>query len=524
MSKKISKIIAIVVALMLFSTMFAACGKKPSETTSKTTSEATSETTVTTAKAPLPEVTLKLYFPDRKYADFDTVWSTFSEKTKDTLNVKFETNFVGWNDYGSKLQLLTASGDNFDGFFDANWNTYTQMVTKGALLDITETLPKYAPEYYKQLETIKAVDAIKVSGKIYAMPATEVGTERRWFIYRSDLATKYGVDLSAAKTIEDAEPYFEAIKKNESGMMPIWWDKGTGANNIVGVYQVFQQKHNLAMVGDGFVYSLDDPACKVIPFEQTDAFKEATLLIKSWYDKGYIGKNMYTLQAQQDQFNAGKAASFIHVISSGKGVIKVQGQPDATNSGYTLNPDNKAPLSSPLGNLFCINKNAANPERLIMFIEQLSTKKDLYDLIMYGIEGKHYVLDGDKAAYPAGVDPTTSTYMDWPGQWGFLRHAFIRPTDLNPQSYLEANAAEVKDPHNVLAALVAFTPMPDAIKTELAKRDTVADQELRVMEFGIEKDADKAVTDYIAHQKTAGVDVCVTEMQKQVDAFLATQK
>ena len=100
----------------------------------------------------------------------------------------------------------------------------------------------------------------------------------------------------------------------------------------------------------------------------------------------------------------------------------------------------------------------------------------------------------------------------------------MRPNTEKPASFWQKMDEVGKEPNNVMGTLSSFTANTDAVKTELSKRDTIADEELRIMEFGIEKDADKALGDYIAHQKAAGVDVVVTEMQKQIDAFVADSK
>ena len=40
-----------------------------------------------------------------------------------------------------------------------------------------------------------------------------------------------------------------------------------------------------------------------------------------------------------------------------------------------------------------ISRTSKNPEKAFKFIELVNTDKDLYNLICFGIEGKHYNLD-----------------------------------------------------------------------------------------------------------------------------------
>lgn len=471
------------------------------------------------SSATLPEVTLKLYFPDQKKPMFDEVWNAIAEKTKDKLNVKFDVQFVPWNDYRDKIKLLSASGDNFDAYFDANWNIYDQMVAQGALLDIAPLLPKYAPTLYKKYEELNYIKPISTGGKIYAAPWTIGKALRPYFIYRADLAEKYNVDMSNVKTVEDLEPYLKAIKDNEPDVLPTWWAKGAGANNFAQIIKAYTTKYELDAVSNGLVYDLNDASHKIVPLEQTQAFREAAHTIRRWYEAGYISKDSISME-QKDQFGNGRSAGFWHEIDSAVSVKSFE-VPGAINAGVNLYPDKKFRNDSPLGNVIAINKNAANPERMLMFLELLSTDRDVYDMVLYGIEGKTYVKDGDKVKYPEGLDASKSTYLDWPGQWAFWRSGFVRPDDTRPQSYWDAMQAAVEDPTNIMTPLGSFSPNYDAIKTEIAKRDAVADELLRVIEFGLDKDVDKAVDDYIAKQKAAGTDKIVEELQKQVDAYLA---
>ena len=43
-----------------------------------------------------------------------------------------------------------------------------------------------------------------------------------------------------------------------------------------------------------------------------------------------------------------------------------------------------------------IGKNSKNPEKALKFIELINTNEELYNLICFGIEGKHYYLDENK--------------------------------------------------------------------------------------------------------------------------------
>ena len=72
----------------------------------------------------------------------------------------------------------------------------------------------------------------------------------------------------------------------------------------------------------------------------------------------------------------------------------------------------------------------------------------------------------------------------------------------------------------MLSPITGFTPAPDAIKTELAKRQQLADEQGKLLLSDIIKgDVDAAIKEYIEKQKAAGLDKILAEVQKQVDEF-----
>ena len=89
----------------------------------------------------LDPVTLKLWSCSDKYSAQDEILARFCEKYKDKLGIeKIEYNFVSFGDYEDKMTSLVAGGDDFDGFFVADWMLYSKMANKGAFLPLNELM------------------------------------------------------------------------------------------------------------------------------------------------------------------------------------------------------------------------------------------------------------------------------------------------------------------------------------------------------------------------------------------------
>ncbi|MFD2880289.1 hypothetical protein ACFTAO_37105 [Paenibacillus rhizoplanae] len=51
-----------------------------------------------------------------------------------------------------------------------------------------------------------------------------------------------------------------------------------------------------------------------------------------------------------------------------------------------------------------ISANSSNPERSLMVIEKFMTDASYYNLMQYGIEGKHYVIEDGVKKQPQGFN------------------------------------------------------------------------------------------------------------------------
>ena len=148
------------------------------------------------------------------------------------------------------------------------------------------------------------------------------------------------------------------------------------------------------------------------PIEQTEMFKEAVTWMKKWYDEGIVSKNELS-ETDTKMFENGKTFAKVGLMETAQQGVTFN--VDGAEYGWAdLYPDGKYRKDSPLNNAFAINKNAANPERLLMLLELLKTDEEAYDMFMYGVEGETYVKDETGALqYPEGQDAATSTYLGW---------------------------------------------------------------------------------------------------------------
>lgn len=527
MHKKKSGLIALV-SVMLLSLALSACGggsansansgNESSGSASNSAGNASSANGTTGAGSD-EEVTLKFYFGGDKKAATDEVWGKISDYVKSKgLNVKFDTNFISFGDFKQKMLVMAASGDSWDMNFDGDWLSYKQMAAKGSYMALNDLLPKYAPNLYKKYQEQGTLDAATVNGKIVGLPWTMKMNERKFIAWRSDLAEKAGLNIpdGSVKTIEDMESLLTKFKEAYPN------DK-ISRTPPTSIYMIRDEWVDLNFHGLGFY--LNDPSIKIQPVETQPFYREAAHTSKEWYDKGLINRDaMIDKEGEEVQWRNGK--KYVTVTSH----EWAYADPGFVDKSYTqgvseLYPDKKYVNRSPLANVVAINANSKHPDLVLRFLDMVETDRTLYDLLEYGIEGKTYVLDGDVANYPEGMDSTTSNYMEWGGQWAFWKPQFMRPTETYPQGFWEKEAEFAGEQENVNSPVDGLFIAEDAIKNELAKRDQAAEEFGKPIEYGIAKgDVDKTLDDYIALQKKNGIDKVIAEAQSQIDAYLASKK
>lgn len=515
MKKRTVRMAAALLASVMCMTGITGCGKQQSQggSSSNGQSQVSGE-----SSAQLKPVTLKLWSCSDKYPDQDEILARFCEKYKDQLNIeKIEFHFVPFGDYEDKMTSLVAGGDDFDGMFVSDWMLYNKMANKGGLLGLNELLETYAPSLYDVYREIGAVEACSIDGQMVALPWTKQKSSKAIVLYRKDLADKYGVDTSGLLTMEDLDRMLTDAKTKVPDIT-IFESGFPRGNTYSDVLAILHAKYEMdAMNYHTLTFDLNGEHPELVPVEQTDMFKEAVTWMHKWYRDGIVSKSELS-ETDTKMFENGKTFARVGLFGDA-----VQGLPfnvPGAELGYAeIYPDGKFRYDSPLNNAFAINKNAANPEHLMMLMELLNTDEEAYDMFMYGIEGETYVKEADGSiAYPEGQDAANSKYLGW-FRWAFIRKQFEKPSGLMTAAALQAENEWLEKDSLVISPLTGFNPDTGSIKTEMAQRDQLYDEQGKLLLAGIVEngDIDAAVNKYIASQKAVGLDKILDFMQPEAD-------
>lgn len=321
-------------------------------------------TSLACAENGLEHVTLKFIFYGDKKSATDEVWNAIAEKYKDQLNCDFDVQFIAGDDYKQKLLVKVAAGEPWDLCFDSDWTGYYLMLAQEAYMDLSELLPEYAPDLYAAYEKTGALAAATdANGRVTALPWTMTMNNRPFFQWRGDLAEKAGIEVDAS-TIQTTEDVLELCRKLKAA----YPDKYILENSDLNAFLV---KYDLCDIGHALCIDLNDPDCKVIPVEETAAYRERAELAKTMQDEGIIwGDVLVDKLDHNDLINQG-----ILITKWGTHEFSTQNRAWVEDTAYwaynDLYVDHKFANRTPLANALCIPETAENPERTLMFLNLL---------------------------------------------------------------------------------------------------------------------------------------------------------
>ncbi|WP_240420601.1 ABC transporter substrate-binding protein [Paenibacillus periandrae] len=490
-------------ALGLSMVVSACSGSTPVPAESKTAGAAGS------ASSDLKQVEISWYYPATLGipADLKSVEESVNKITKSKINATVKLNAVASGDYNQKMNTIVASGEIFDILWTSNWNfDYVQNQSKGAFIELDALIDKYAPEVKKSMPSF-VWDATKIEGKIYGLPNYQTVTNREGLIPQKKLLEKYGMNASQFTKLEDVEPLLAKIKENEKDLIPFMMDRRGKYGNMMRTNNMETVINNIAAI------NLSNPD-KIINMYETPEYKNYLELMRSWFQKGYINQDAATLKNANDYSKIGKEAVGFHNVLKPGGEQEKKAQTGGVDYVYIPFTDVYSGTNTIITTMQAISRTSKNPERAMMFLNLVNTDKELFNLLSFGIEGKHYTKNADgtiKLNKDAG-------YMaaDW---------VFGNVFNGLPLEGRDPKIAEMTKKENESAKpspIMGFKFKADPVSAEIANINAVVDEYTPGLSTGT-VDTGK-LGEFLEKLKKAGSDKVIIEAQKQLDEWKKSKK
>lgn len=510
--KRKLKLATLSLVTVMLTGVIAGCSSSKTEENSGAAASSSPASSTTPISATKDAYEIAIAIPAFGAAPKDTqlVQDEINKITKAKINATVKIMPISIGAWSQQMNLMTSGREKLDLFFEFGAG-YSPDVATGKIVALDNLLDKYGEGIKKQIDPVY-LNSAKIEGKTYGVPVyKDYTTGVPGVLMRKDLVDKYKINVASIKTIDDLDQVYKTIKDNEPTIAPL----GAGLSMPSDFYVWYDKLGDRLGVLPGY-----DNGLKVVNLFETKEYEDYLNKVHSWAKAGYVNKDAATTQANgSDLLKADKAFSYF--IGLRPGNLESETRANGKELVFApLMPNIYATTSTTQSGLWTVSANSTNPERVMMLMNLMYTDKDLANLFIYGIEGKHYVKASDNAIdYPQGIDAKTVGYSIQSWIYANPSLAYLMKSDLQDMWKLtaEANQKAIK------SKAIGFTFNSEPVKNEIIALKNVTDQYAKGLESGTLDPADK-LPDFRAKLKAAGIDKVIVEKQKQLDAWAAANK
>lgn len=538
--------------IMVLSIVLAGCSKtaetpaadetpattEPAETTDNTeTPEAPEET----AEPALEQKTIQLMITGAgKQANSDKVWAAFNEQLQQYVpNTTVEFIDVPFEEYSEKFSQVLASGEGVDLAWTGWLINKPQNIADGNLMPLDDLLAAYGQGIVDILgEEVVEIHRNAADGKLYYLPSWQgLCGERRGWLVVTEIA-----ELAGDTWIEDTEAALNKWRNNYSGIEDFQavLDQATkylaaakeagklGAGINTGRafgWSMYNGMYSFLGVGGaeiGITYC--DGTFTVKDGVAGEHYKLYAKTMADWYKEGYIRSDIMSVDTSTlTTPKNGEITDTTYVFSCDPYLTEADQEAAIADAGMDMTYlpiEENAYLILGGDTSYAIPYCADEPERAMMVLNAIYSQPDLYNTLIYGIEGEDYTknADGTITTSYVGASPTADDSYGIQ-RWiiGSCKNALIN-NGTDPNYYADLEALEETARVN---PFLNFTFDRTNVEGICASILNVYYEYGPQLDNGVAGDNwEELYNNYMAARKDAGIEELVTEFQNQLNAYI----
>lgn len=537
--------------IMVLSIVLAGCSKtaetpaadetpattEPAETTDNTeTPEAPEET----AEPALEQKTIQLMITGSgKQANSDKVWAAFNEQLQQYVpNTTVEFIDVSFDEYSEKFSQVLASGEGVDLAWTGWLINKPQNIADGNLMPLDDLLA----EYGQGIVDILGENVVEIhrnaDGNIYYLPSWQgLCGERRGWLVVTEIA-----ELAGDTWIEDTEAALNKWRNNYSGIEDFQavLDQATkylaaakeagklGAGINTGRafgWSMYNGMYSFLGVGGaeiGITYC--DGTFTVKDGVAGEHYKLYAKTMADWYKEGYIRSDIMSVDTSTlTTPKNGEITDTTYVFSCDPYLTEADQEAAIADAGMDMTYlpiEENAYLILGGDTSYAIPYCADEPERAMMVLNAIYSQPDLYNTLIYGIEGEDYTknADGTITTSYAGASPTADDSYGIQ-RWiiGSCKNALIN-NGTDPNYYADLEALEETARVN---PFMNFTFDRTNVEGICASILNVYYEYGPQLDNGVAGDNwEELYNSYMSARKDAGIEELIAEFQNQLNAYI----
>lgn len=453
--------------------------------------------------------TVTIYAPYAASTDAcEEVSEKVSEITRELVDCNVEI-VRGVN--SEQLNLALVSGEKLDLFYAFPWEvTLSGMAASNQIVAMDDLLAEYAPDVKNSIPE-EDWACTTVNGSIYGVPMNKDKAQARGFEMNKAIADELGIDYSKPMTFEELEENLRKVKEAYPDMYPCIPNAGS---MTFPTWSCDVMSDSLGVLEN----CLED-STEVVNLYETETFKNYCDMMYRWVQEGIMmpdGAN--TDEGYEVYIGSGIGFGTFCPIKAGFEAEETRkcGTEMAVVELYGAHS-----TTSMVNASWCIAGNSEKPEKAMQVLNLMYTNPDVANLMINGIEGKHYQFVDEEQGiitYADGVDSSTTDYSIVGWAWPNEQISYVWEGD-DPDVWKqlgEFNSSAHPSPAK------GFLFNNETVLNEVTACNNVVEKYANGLITGC-LNPDETIPQMVEEMKAAGIDTIIAEKQKQFDAWLAQQ-
>ncbi len=488
--KKFAKATSLVLALSL-TVLLAACGGNTEGTTGK------NGTNETTGGSNEEVVTLEYWTIGGEPADLKLVNDAINEYTREEIGVEVNFHYSDWGAYADQLTKMLNTQEKFDIAFGAGIPDYATHAQNGLFADLKPALEGAAKDLYDYVPADLWSAMTLPNGQIYGVPAYKDSSMTQYLIFDKAMLEEFNMTKEDFDSIPSLEPLLAAYKEAYPDKYPLMTNQG-GLDAMLSNYEPISGRI-VAKFGTTTAANL----------YAEEGVVELFKLMREWNEKGYINPDANTLTEPVQ----------------GAQIFTAQGFPGADanwsgNQGFEVVSN---PFFGPIytnqsiqGSFTVVSAASANVEKATEYLMLQNIDPVVRNLVAFGIEDTHYKKTGDTTIEK--LDANERYNVPAYSQGTFFTMYTIDPNPADQWTLVKEQNEEAEG-----SPLLGFVFDPTPVEGQLAALSNINAKYHGTLMTG-SADVDATLAQMYSEQEAAGIEEVLTEVQSQIDEWLASKE
>ncbi len=436
-------------------------------------------------------------------------------------------HIVGWDYWYTEAIGALEKGEKMDLIFTADWEGYSEEISKGLLLPLDDLLQKYGRGIQITMPPT-FLDGVRVNGVLYGIPTNKELCVPNGFLVNKTAAEEIGWNVTqddpSITCTEDLEPWLAKYKELHPDKYPFLFEGPDGRwsdepwipdwVNLESNAIAMKMARNADGTFDDTIYSIFFTEEEEQHIRQMYRFAQAGYISPESTDPSYnynevFGRGDFLVFTQPLKGNGIKAAEMIAANATADfECVEITMQPKyvvTTHAG---------------GSMFAIPVTCQDPAKAMSYLNLMHIDATLVNMMLYGKENENYIkTEGMKL----DLIPESSWYSLHGGAWtvGNTKLQYVLSNeDVNKNALLQCFADDAI-PTPSLGFRFNSAPVADKVSA-LSKAVT---EYVKPLMCGLVNPDDPAwgIGAMQAELKAAGIDEILAEVQAQYDAWKKTR-